>query len=269
MSNNDFSKDWQRVDSLENPGPHIDLLELAQQSPQFYQLRREICKALGFLKAGARGVDVGCGLGLAVRELEDQGWSTTGIDFSQTMVHQASSRYPGLDFRIGSAIKLPFDDGSLDFYRTERVYVTMPKRDAAAAIVEARRVLRQGGRIVLAEPDLETITFTSSEVNRDLTRAAVKGMADVSHNGQVGSNIRGQLLNAGFTDVHISGHAQIFTNVEVASILTLDIAFEAAYAKGDLSKAQIEKLREDLIEHQSRDAFQYSCTTFIISGSRG
>lgn len=68
-------------------------------------------------------VDVGCGLGLAVRELIDRGWQAMGVDLSQRMIDEASKRYPDQDFRVGSALNLPFDNGSLDFYRAEQVYV--------------------------------------------------------------------------------------------------------------------------------------------------
>lgn len=268
MKKKEFTRDWQGVDALEQPAPYVTYLEIAQENPQFKQVRAEICKALEGIQQGGVGVDVGCGLGLAAHELAGQGWQVTGIDFNKTMIDEAGKHYPDMDFRVGSALNMPFGDRSLDFYRSERVYVNLPKQEIAPALAEAYRTLKPGGIIVLAEPDLETIVFPCSEANRSLAQAAVKGIMDAHHNSNAGTNIRGQLISAGFAEVKVVGLAQIFTDLRLANQMVLDVALEAALSKGYLSQEQIEQLRLDLIEHGERDAFQLSCTAFIVSARR-
>ena len=264
---NDFIKGWQRVDLLELPDAYISYLETAQKNPQFQQVRQDICQIVRRLPSGI-GVDVGCGLGLAVQELTEQGYQVTGIDLSQTMVDEASRRYPNLDFRVGSVLDLPFDDGTLDFYRGERIYVQLPKQQVDAALAEAYRVLKPGGMIVFAEPDLETIVLTCSEANRGLARKAIMAMAENANNGRAGSDLRGQLAKTGFTDVSVTGRAQVFTELRLANPMVIDLAFEAALTTYALSHEQIDLLRHDLNEHEGRHAFLCSCTAFIISARR-
>lgn len=262
MSN--FTKDWQRIDTKALPETHIDYLELAQNNRQFQHARAEICKALG--GSPGVGVDVGCGLGLAVHELTELGHRVTGIDLSQTMIDRACKRYPGLDFRVASVLNLPFENESLDFYRAERVYVHLP--EAEQALKEAYRILKPGGRLVLAEPDLETMIFTCSDANRNLARMAVKAAVENHPNAHAGSYLRGQLIRTGFTNIDVVGFTHIFRELNLANPLAIDIALEAAFINGYLSTGQIEQLRQDLIEHADRDDFQFSCTAFIVSANK-
>ena len=77
----------------------------------------------------------------------------TGIDFSSAMLAQARQRADELGKRVNlqeaDALRLPFPDGSFD-----PVVVTFSLcaiSDLAGAVSEMRRVLRPGGRLLLAD----------------------------------------------------------------------------------------------------------------------
>jgi ubiquinone/menaquinone biosynthesis C-methylase UbiE/predicted ester cyclase len=81
------------------------------------------------------------------------GVKVTGVEISSEMAELGRQRAEELgrdiDMRVGDAEALPFPDGSFDTVVCTYGLCTIP--DDAAAIAEAKRVLRPGGRILLAE----------------------------------------------------------------------------------------------------------------------
>ena len=61
-----------------------------------------------------RVLDVACGPGWTAAFAAGRGAWATGIDISEAMVDQASSRFPELDFRLGSAESMPLEDASVE-----------------------------------------------------------------------------------------------------------------------------------------------------------
>src|SRR4051812_23508201 len=81
------------------------------------------------------------------------GTPLTGIELSPAMLELAKQRATELgrevNFQVGDATALPFEDQSFDTVVCTFALCTIP--DDAAAVAEVRRVLRPGGRFLLAE----------------------------------------------------------------------------------------------------------------------
>jgi ubiquinone/menaquinone biosynthesis C-methylase UbiE len=81
------------------------------------------------------------------------GVRVTGIEFSPAMLEIARGRAlesgRGIDLRVGDAQALEFPDASFDTVVCTLALCTIP--DDRAAVVEAKRVLRPGGRFLLLE----------------------------------------------------------------------------------------------------------------------
>ncbi|HEY0321099.1 MAG TPA: class I SAM-dependent methyltransferase [Pyrinomonadaceae bacterium] len=99
----------------------------------------------------ARVLDLGCGLGWATRLLAGYASSglVVGIDIADEMIEvaQASSKeFGNVEFHIGSAERLSFDDGYFTHaFSMESLYYY---DDVLAALREVRRVLAPGGLFV-------------------------------------------------------------------------------------------------------------------------
>jgi ubiquinone/menaquinone biosynthesis C-methylase UbiE len=94
---------------------------------------------------GRRLADIGGGTGNYARALRDEGWDPVVIDREPAMLARAGAK--GLETIAGDAQRLPLPDGSVD--AAMLVSMLHHVEDPAAAIAEARRILRPGGRLVL------------------------------------------------------------------------------------------------------------------------
>lgn len=98
--------------------------------------------------AGMRVLDLGCGEGRFARMLTRRGADAVGLDPIDALILAGSERQPGGRFVRANAERLPFAPGSFDIIVS---YLSMIDiRDFRAAISESARVLRPGGRLVVA-----------------------------------------------------------------------------------------------------------------------
>lgn len=98
---------------------------------------------------GARVLDVGCGLGLYVRRFRDYTDEVYGVDVDPERVFEASLTLPNIS--EASAERLPYPDGMFDVVLSHEVLEHVP--DDRAAVREALRVLKRGGRLVVFVPN--------------------------------------------------------------------------------------------------------------------
>ncbi|MBD3348991.1 MAG: methyltransferase domain-containing protein [Candidatus Eisenbacteria bacterium] len=112
--------------------------------------------ALGDSLAGSRILDVGCGTGRLLERLADSGtWQLAGSDLAQRMLDVADGKLRGLgidvELRAADAESaLPWPADSFDVVTNTGVLHHL--YGLSAALAEMRRVLRPGGRLVVADP---------------------------------------------------------------------------------------------------------------------
>jgi SAM-dependent methyltransferase len=99
------------------------------------------------LPAG-RALDVGCGEGRFCRMLAAEGWTPVGIDPTEDLLATARERDPAADYRVGRAEALDFPDAAFDLVVSYLTLIDIP--DARAALAEMARVLKPGGRLLIA-----------------------------------------------------------------------------------------------------------------------
>lgn len=102
------------------------------------------------LPPGGQVLDAGCGAGRVAQYLRSLGLGVIGIDVSSEMVHVGRRLHPWLPVAVGSLCALPVASRSVD--GVVMWYSTIHGGDQALAqaLSEAHRVLKVGGRVILA-----------------------------------------------------------------------------------------------------------------------
>ena len=147
--------------ALKEAGKDIDHLTIDDLAPidEFHSRRRLATEELARMLAptpGQRLIDIGSGLGGPSRYLAKVcGCRVSGVDLTPEFVATATelARRTGLsdkvDFRQGSALELPFADGSFDLAWSQNVAMNIADRPRYYA--QMRRVLVPGGRLAIQD----------------------------------------------------------------------------------------------------------------------
>lgn len=96
---------------------------------------------------GRRILDLGCGKGRFAAYLRADGAEVVGLDLSAKMLGRAQ----GLDRVRGSALRLPFAASAFDGVAAVEVFEHLPPDQLDNALIEIRRVLKPGGRLVIVD----------------------------------------------------------------------------------------------------------------------
>jgi ubiquinone/menaquinone biosynthesis C-methylase UbiE len=124
-----------------------------EDSYWWFQGRRAVVMRLlerlpGFREGGQRVLDLGCGTGLMLEQLQRLHW-TLGLDFSPLALNY-SRRRGARNLLRADAQALPFDDGAFDLITALDIAEHIERDDVF--YTEAYRVLRPGGRLVATVP---------------------------------------------------------------------------------------------------------------------
>ncbi len=114
---------------------------------------------------GVAALDLCCGHGSVARGLVETGAYVTGLDFSPAMLRIARAAVPEANFVEGDAMALPFEDASFDAVTIGFGMPHVP--DPPAAMAEARRVLKPGGRMaysVWQEAEHSAMTYVFAAI---------------------------------------------------------------------------------------------------------
>lgn len=116
------------------------------------ELRSHLCRQAG-LWGAERVLDVGCGTGAVTAEVSQRTRGrVTGLDLDPSMTSFAAGWISDVDWIVGDAHWLPFQDESFDLVLCSFLLLWVER--PALAVQEMARVVREGG-VVLAttEPD--------------------------------------------------------------------------------------------------------------------
>jgi SAM-dependent methyltransferase len=162
-----------------------------------------IARALA-ARAEDRVLELGCGTGHLIAWLSEHAPARyLGIDLSLTTVRAARAANPGTRFTTADAERLPFRDRSFDHISCNGSGHHFLNLEAA--LREAHRVLRPGGRLVMYEP---IATPLANAVRGGLLRESrYESPADLAHKHEFSrKTLEATLAAAGFEDVSSRFH---------------------------------------------------------------
>ncbi len=147
-----------------------DVFEPVLMLGQHESYNRSIVDALG-LEPRHRVLDLGCGTGVLTRLIADQldpnaGGFCLGIDAAAKMIAVAEKKRagPACRFEVMAAENLALEDGSFDAVVSSLFFHHVPLDLKEKSLSEAFRVLRPGGRLVIADMHTPT-TFAGALVS--------------------------------------------------------------------------------------------------------
>jgi SAM-dependent methyltransferase len=171
---------------------------------------------------GMTVVDIGCGTGVYTRlmasRLQGEG-RAIGIDLRPELVERAGQLATDegwgelIEFQTGDALELPLPDSCADvvFCNSLLWLLAEPVR----AVREMRRVLRQGGRALAAEPDgglvhsYDPARPRLSELELRFQECFVRGARELDgHEYEIGRRLPGIFLGAGL--VRVRAYPRLF-----------------------------------------------------------
>ncbi|WP_055586291.1 methyltransferase domain-containing protein [Streptacidiphilus griseoplanus] len=216
------------------------------------------------VRPGHTVVDLGCGPGTDLGALAEAATATgrvIGVDRDQAAVDTARTRSadrPTVTVRLGDVHDLPLADGTAERARTDRVLQHVA--DPARALREARRVLRPGGRLVMGEPDWQTLTVDHPDGDLSLAYTGyVTGR--VVRNARIGSRLPRLAEEAGFDVTAVVPVTPVFRDARAAdAILGLERTTRRAVADGHFT----EEAARRWLDHLAVGPFLASVVFYVV-----
>ncbi len=114
----------------------------------WYAARRALVRRIVREWPAGRAIDVGCGMGGNTAVLRELGWHAVGVEYTKTGADIAARR--GIPVIQGDGRHLPVADKSVDLVMSTDAWEHID--DDRAVARETARVLRPGGRVLVAVP---------------------------------------------------------------------------------------------------------------------
>lgn len=137
-------------------------------------------------------LDVGCGTGIASRQLAQRGAEVTGSDRDEDMIRFAlENNHEGINYVIAESEHLPFGDGTFD---AVTAFSSFHWFAYESALQEIRRVLKDGGTVFIANKE-------DGELRKDYRQLMDKFMIPRVFTEKIDYNPLEMLNNLGFHSI--------------------------------------------------------------------
>jgi len=192
------------------------VLEMRAAEPEQTAIRTKVMmEALDGLK-DAVVLEVGCGTGAVARSIATLPGvaKVIGVDPSPFFLDKARAASSEISFQEASSTKLPCDDESVDLVVFWSVLCHVPKDEHAQSLLEAKRVLKPAGRIVLSDNDFSSWSMTDGPDDL-LTAPLEKGFLSLmKQNFYVSRKFPSMLKAAAFEPQKLQIHPIVYDDAE-------------------------------------------------------
>lgn len=260
--------DFARVDETGHAQSFVEYLDTVAAATREY---KRVTLELQQAHEGDTLLELGCGTGDDARILAGFVGSSgrvIGVDNSEAMIAEARRRAEGsglpVEYRIGDADRLEFPDDTFDGCRSERVFQHLP--DPRRALAEVIRVTRPGGRIVIADPDWETLVVDCSD--RALMRRIRSFFCDSVGSGSIAHEMRGLMHELGLADITVTPLTVVLADYGAADLM---LELEKGIQRARDARAISEDERADWVaelRERDKDGRFFLALTGFATGAR-
>lgn len=271
MKEQSFKANWNNIDTMSDPGRFIHFLDAflgeRAERPETYHTIAELLQ----IKEDHHIIDIGCGLGSAVRVLAQYVGSSgqvIGVDKSDVMIAEARKRSKELAlpvaFLAADAHKLPYENNLFNGCFCRGVFEIIV--DPQQVLTEMVRVVQPGGRIVVPAPDAGTWTIDAS--NRAVTRRIIDFISDQEVNGWIGRQLPRIFKEMGMQNVIVLPETWVTQDYNLLYEFWLQSYLEAVLQAGVISDNEVIEWLGELEQRYQAGQFYSAITTFVVSGQK-
>jgi ubiquinone/menaquinone biosynthesis C-methylase UbiE len=217
-------------------------------------------------------LDVGCGAGDDVLMLADQvrpEGEVVGLDSSKSLIAEARERTgetDGVSFVVGDAMKLPFEENTVDACRADRVFQHLT--NPPGALAEMCRVTRPGGRVTATDPNWDTCVVTAPDVETEINQRISDRPWTNSRNPAVGHRLYALVNEAGLTNIEIDPVTIVIPDFRTANeVFYLADRLEMMQEADVLSADEAEQWLAGVRQADTDDLFFSSMTGCTVAGT--
>ncbi len=254
---------------------YVDAETLKRIGDFFQDLKQRSYQAM-HVQPGSHVLDLGCGPGIdtiPLGRLVGPSGNVVGVDVDEEMISEATrlAEEANLADRVThqqcEIQSLPFDDGTFDACRAERLFQVLPASiDPQQVCSEAVRVLKSGGWFVAIDADWGTWSLDSSEV--EIERKLARFFADrMRPNGYAGRQLRRLFTRQGLVDLALEVYpTHYFQSTHTPS--GGDWVVREAVAAGIITQAEQERWRASVEEADAKNEFFAMVCMVIVAGRK-
>lgn len=154
-------------------------------------------------------LEAGCGLSAEVIDLRRRGFRVVGLDYAVNALQKGLAHDPTLEMHAGDVHALPYANASLDAYLSFGVLEHFA-HGMQPALVEAARVLKPGGILVLTIP-YPNIVWRLSQLRRNLQGASNLNDDDFYESTYTQHDLIRETTAAGFELLKVMPTSHAFT----------------------------------------------------------
>ncbi len=222
--------------------------------------------------AGQRVLDLGCGPGFiagAIAELVAPG-ETVGVDASAELLGIAQAvvapEHANLRFSSGNAYGTALPDATFDFIYNRLLYQHLS--DPLAALREAKRLLRPGGRVCVIDVDDAWLTLEPRSEAFDAL-VALAATAQVKNGGDrhIARRLPRLMSETGFSKVDFRVVAATSLELGLQRFLDITTRFKAQQIGTPEAGALLSQIDQDVRRHGPEKVFG-AVGVFCVVGTR-